>query len=583
MPDFRTTPWYLPGVPKGFFMMLLLMLMYDIFLGKISRKSFCPMILGSPIVSHFLAILRDVSDFPFFSRSEQLGILAHCGFVLNLVGKFCGENKNSDRNISFRVIRNTLTHIVRRTLGDPKILSSIEKSIAAIMGYPLMPHKPYIRVPVDLSYWTRKTLWENLALIKSLSDPHEKILNMISVGFSFNACQGRRYQSIYIMVIFRRLFAMRNKLFVLLCDLSDRYREYCEERRSQDYLDDFRVRFKMRYKNLRKNPDFPIFTHYMTCISNMCLAQEQLNISMFDRCLIFIIFFSQDMSDARELGLFSRIFAEKSLEIVFRLLDENPGDLEIERQLIQSYLKYPLSLRAKGSSCGMDVFNMLKWLHSFDPVPEEQCQSLISMSNEVIYDDPLKNKSKMARLLLILFKFISFVKSNDEYLPFICEWFVFMKDNEMSKCPTLALFLDLQRWRESHVFHDVLSYFCKFAISSISYSEMTERTFLSFFEMIVRVTSHEQFMHRLQRLVKITRVDVEYIIQRLNDCNISDLLVQIMPFRKTSCLHCYEILDKDEGYDEDHGGICFKCQSRCECEEESWKRVDDWDQEHPIW
>ena len=566
MPHFKTTPWYLPGVPKGFFMMLLLMLMYDTFLGKISRKPFCPMILGSPIVSHFLAILRDVHDFPFFSTSEHLRILAHCGHVLHLVRKICG--KNSNRPISFRVMQITLDYIVRRTFCNPKIVSSIEKSIAAIMGYPLMLHKCYICISVNFSYMNDKnTIWEKLAVVKSLSDPPAGILNMTIVGFT--ACQQRRYQNINILIIFRRLFAMRNKLFVLLCNLTQKYIEYWEKGKSNDDLDDFRDSFKSMYKKLRKNPDFPIFAHYMTCLSNMCLTQEHLSMSMFNRCLILIEFFSQNMNDARELCLLSRILSAKNLEVVFQLLDENPGDLQIEGHLqLQSDLKYPLLIRAEGSSCRMDIFKKLKLLHSFDP--EQHIYSLI-----YICDDQLKTKSKLARLLLILFMFISFVKSNDEHLSFICEWFIFMKDNKISKCPTLALFLDLQRGRESHVFHDVLSYFCKFAISSMRCSEMTERTFLSFFEMIVRVISHEQFVHRLQVLLEIPGIDVESLIDDLNDFNFSELLDQIKPFRKTHC-YCSRSIDEDDEDDDD--GVCWECKR----EEDMSERLEEWEKQQHL-
>jgi hypothetical protein len=77
MPNFRT-PWYLAGVHPDVVMVLLLMLMYDRFLGQIGGRSFRPMILGSPIVPHLFALLGDTRDFPFFARSELLRMLA-CG------------------------------------------------------------------------------------------------------------------------------------------------------------------------------------------------------------------------------------------------------------------------------------------------------------------------------------------------------------------------------------------------------------------------------------------------------------------------------------------------------------------------
>ena len=137
MPYFRT-PWYLAGVHPDVVMVLLLMLMYDRFLGQIGGRSFRPMILGSAIVPHFFALLGDTRDFPFFERSgELLKMLAYAGTSMHLVRALCGQTTHVNRMFHGKVMQMILCRVVSCTLGNPVIASSLALSFSAISSYPL--------------------------------------------------------------------------------------------------------------------------------------------------------------------------------------------------------------------------------------------------------------------------------------------------------------------------------------------------------------------------------------------------------------------------------------------------------------
>ena len=114
MPKF----WNLAGVHPDVFMALLLMLMYDRFLGQIGGRSFHPMILGSAIVPHLFAVLEDTRDFPFFLTTERLKMLAYAGTSVHLVRALCGQTTCVKRMFHLQVMRMIIKSVVRGILRD---------------------------------------------------------------------------------------------------------------------------------------------------------------------------------------------------------------------------------------------------------------------------------------------------------------------------------------------------------------------------------------------------------------------------------------------------------------------------------
>ena len=187
------------------------------------------------------------------------------------------------------------------------------------------------------------------------------------------------------------------------------------------------------------------------------------------------------------------------------------------------------------------------------------------------------SKSQVYRIMLLLCKFIKYIESDSPHRDFIISCILFLKSNQEATFRELSIYLDLLNMDSSRVcdFYSIFSDFCNFAGA-----EMTERSFLCFFDLMRDVLSHELFMKRFSNLlIKISNnlhLDIsidesvnEFAVRTSNTLRTYLFLIRVNPFRVESCSKCSILLDdinyipslrrcsKDE--DGDGDDLCDEC------------------------
>ena len=172
----------------------------------------------------------------------------------------------------------------------------------------------------------------------------------------------------------------------------------------------------------------------------------------------------------------------------------------------------------------------------------------------------------------ILCNFINFLTSNSPHRDFICSCIVFLKSDQDETFRDLQIYLDLLKSDLSRGcgFFEIFADFCNFANPSMHCTEMTQISFLCFFEIKRDVLSHKSFMGEFQRFLndlKKKREPIEDFTDKfINQITIKSaryqFLSKVEPFSFTFCLKCHMLLYCDNNYTLrfwDDNGLCDTC------------------------
>jgi hypothetical protein len=581
MPNFRT-PWYLAGVHPDVVMVLLLMLMYDRFLGQIGGRSFRPMILGSPIVPHLFALFGDTRDFPFFARSELLRMLACGGACMHLVRAICGPTTHVNRMFHGKVMRMILHRVVSRTLENPAIASSLALSFSAIGIYPLEIPVADLCLSINSHLSPDCTIWEIFSLLSVL--PGANAICRISTE-DFTPSQQEIYDKVYFVENIRGL--IRNRVFIMVCKFFHRQKKSSSNPvRFSCFAPTRKLlpsrQFHAEFEKLRRTPDFSEFMDCMRSLSFTFLEPYERKQPDFILCWRVVEVFYAKMT-ACNWNFMSRLLREDDEDSVIKLLKCCPVS-KVDNPLSFS-LSFPDN-SADGS--GLQFLSILRrGINSLPSVsmPEGILRYLRKKNNTKFNQDA---KSQFYRIMHILCNFIDFLASDSPHRAFISSCVVFLKSNQDATFRDLEIYLDLLKMDSTDCgFYSILSDFCNFANPSMHCTEMTKRSFLCFFDLMRDVLSHERFMEKFSILLRqlMRNKNGEFIDAFINQI-ISNperyqFLCQMQPFQFTRCLVCRDPLSRDNydprfRYDEHDNGLCDGCEQLREEDEEleSWEAYE---------
>lgn len=581
MPNFRT-PWYLAGVHPDVVMVLLLMLMYDRFLGQIGGRSFRPMILGSPIVPHLFALLGDTRDFPFFARSELLRMLACGGACMHLVRTICGPTTHVNRMFHGKVMRMILHRVVSRTLENPAIASSLALSFSAISIYPLEIPVADLCLSINSHLSPDCTIWEIFSLLSVL--PGANAICRISTE-DFTPSQQEIYDKVYFVENIRGL--IRNRVFIMVCKFFHRQKKSSSNPvRFSCFAPTRKLlpsrQFHAEFEKLRRTPDFLEFMDCMRSLSFTFLEPYERKQPDFILCWRVVEVFYAKMT-ACNWNFMSRLLREDDEDSVIKLLKCCPVS-KVDNPLSFS-LSFPDN-SADGS--GLQFLSILRrGINSLPSVsmPEGILRYLRKKNNTKFNQDA---KSQFYRIMHILCNFIDFLASDSPHRAFISSCVVFLKSNQDATFRDLEIYLDLLKMDSTDCgFYSILSDFCNFANPSMHCTEMTKRSFLCFFDLMRDVLSHERFMEKFSILLRqLMRNKNEesidsFINQRISNPERYQFLCQMQPFKFTRCLVCRDPLSQENydprfRYDEHDNGLCDDCEQLREEDEEleSWEAYE---------
>jgi hypothetical protein len=536
MPKF----WNLAGVNPNVIRVLLLILTYDRFLGQIVERSFHPMILGSAIVPHFFALLEDTRDFPFFARSDRLSMLAHGSLTLYLIRAICGRTTRVDRRFHLQVMPMIIKSVVRGILRDPVIASSLALSFSAIMTYPLGPYNAGLCLSINPRLSPDCTIWQIISIVSVL--PGANAIRRISTE-GFTPSQQENYDNVHFLENIRQLILSENKVLILVCKF------FHKQKKSSVNQNSF---FCEEFEKLRRTPDFQEF---MKCMISFTVTffqpqdHKQLDCML---CWRVVEVFYTKMT-ACNWNFMSMLLRENDEDSVLKLLEEGCPVSEVDRPLSFS-LSFPDNF---ADSSGLRFLSILRsGIHSLRSlrkkknVLKELLKALGKKKNSRFTKDA---KSQIYRIMLLLCKFIKFIKSDSPHRDFIISCILFLKSNQEVTFRYLSIYLDLLNMDSSRVcdFYSIFSDFCNFADQSMHCAEMTKKSFLCFFDLMRDVLSHERFMKRFSNLLtKISNTSSDEVVKDFAVC-ISDapgnytFLRLVQPFKFTICSKCDKHLSDD--------------------------------------
>lgn len=561
--------WNLAGVHLDVFMALLLMLMYDRFLGQIGGRSFRPMILGSGIVPHLFALLRDTCVFPFFARSELLKMLAYAGTSMHLVRALCGQTTCVNRMFHGKVMQMILRRVVSCTLGNPVIASSLALSFSAISSYPLGIPVANLCLSINPHLSPDCTIWEIFSLLSVL--PSANAIRRVSTE-GFTPSQQEIYDKVYFVENISLLIG--NRVFIMVCKFFHKQKKSLPNPGRLSCFEPVRQflpsrQFRVEFEKLRRTPDFKELMECIRSLSVTFLQPQDRNQPDFMLCWCVVEVFYEKMT-ACNWKFMSMLLGEDDEDSVLELLEEGCLDSEVD-----SPLSFSLSLPDNSAdSSGLQFLSILRRsVHSLPSVgiPEALLEYLHKKKNRKFDENA---KSQFYRIMYILCNFINFLTSDSPHRDFICSCIVFLKSNQDETLQDLQIYLDLSK---DCGFYRILLDFCNFADASMHCTEITKRSFLCFFDIMRNILSHERFMGKFTRLLnelkrKKKGDPIDYLIntfinRRSSNPERYQFLKLVQPFKFTDCSECHAPLSRENykpwfRYDEHDNGLCDDCDAR---------------------
>jgi hypothetical protein len=582
MPKENDRIWELARFSPNFMGVMFLLMMYSCFVAKFGGRNHHLMRLNiSPILPQLLTIMSDTQSFPFFSRCNLLKMSAFHGAALHLVDAFYGPITSCNFKNYLRI----RTHILRRVLSGivskPEIVSCFEICSSALQMYP--GSIPRSLLHVELCDWkfSFDTIFNILSLCTIFPEPNA-ILNISSAKLSDD--QMSTYNKLCMIIIFRRLFETRNKVFMLLCKYLHTSDKYYAEGKFQECRR-LRKKYEKILSELSNSHDFEVYVHYFRYLVFQVLHPATHIQSLFDDSYIVLLKFYNMMKHVsistvecqgpwrynmrvhtHDFLSLCRILNEKNEETLLTQLSMNPMPPPPQNERTLSFCMIPVVLSSR-----MWLFQLLKNANRFNLPPELGiCLKNILFDMENVVSCSYKIKSRWIRLMVILVGFVEMVKSRHPQKHCIFDYVSSMNETGNPN-QHLEIFLDLSLFQDDSkkwvYFHDVFKQFLKY--TTPGHSEPTARKLLSFFEKMHRIFSNERFLRIFQEFI-------QEFLKEINDkshlrscprfvCNsFLDKLSEnpefcwmvrgICYFHRTNCAYCLKRLD----YRND-SGLCNFC------------------------
>ena len=559
--------WELTRFHPDFILVMFLMLMHDRFLTQFGGRHFRPSISVSPIVPCLLTIMSDTQVFPFFSKGGFLRMLACHGATLHLVRALCGPTTN--HKMQSKVMRLILGRVLSGIASTPMAVSCFKRCSRALLTYPVcFPQNPICvkMYDAELIFCRLKNIWQILSL--STVFPEAKaILDISSANLSPD--QMKTYDKLYMLIIFRRLFESRNKVFIVLCKYFHLIKKYGIQRRCDDCFTLLRKRTEQKLQLQKASYDFEVYCYYLNCLTTKLLQHRELKDNIVDDSikLLEIFFLKMAVRYSSKLDIDSRVSEFLGLSV---LLQQEDQETLLEQLKVvprpEKRKKLSFCVSAPLHSSPEWIFQVLQLANSLN-YPERflmDAEEIVRQMEEGVSVEQ-KRKNRFARLIILVIKFANWSRSDHPYRHFIFDCVSSMKATRTTKNQDLAKLLDLQKFQSLNTFHSLFKQFCKFADPSMGCCEMTERSLLCFFEMMHNVLSNERFFKSFQEFLITLQNEPSFLtINNKYNCFLNDLvkdpqlhlvIQNIAAYRLTNCINCEIFLDPDN-----HEGICSQCK-----------------------
>jgi hypothetical protein len=575
MQELNSRIWKLTRLQPYFILVMFLMLMNERFFAKIGGRHFRQMLSGSPILPQLLTIMSDTQAFPFFSRGDLLKMLTCHGATLHLLRALCGPTTNINR----RIMHLILERIVSRIASNPMVASCFERCSIALQTYPVsIPGSQICFEIYDKNIVSKLgTIWELLSLCTVL--PKAKaILDISSANLS--DVQMKTYDKLYMIIIFRRLFESRNRVFILLCKYFHLVKKYEEQRRSDGCFVRLRKRIEKELQLQRASHDFKVYMYYLHFLFTKLLPSE-LSVNLIDDSFNILGDFKKMMIEVHSIyekdsdSMFGgRYVPTSSFAGISEILEQEDEETLLEqlknglRKQEKNILKFCVS--PPNHSSPEWLFSLLQRANSLyvSQIICEKFEGIVKFMESGCYcKDEYKNR--FARLMLIVVKFAWWSQSDHPHRHFIFQCISFMKQARTTKIYDLAKILDIQKFQDStdtrlHDLYKLIKTFCNFADQSMGCCEMTERSLLYLFNMMQNVLSHPEFFISLSGFLKtLENETVSWKIGSMCICfldvlrlnpQFKTIIQDITYYRLTNCKYCTCFLSRDN-----NTGLCPIC------------------------
>ena len=577
MPQVNHHIWELTRFHPDFIWVMFLIMMYNRFLAQFGGRNHHPMMLSiSPILPQLLTIMSDTQVFPFFSKDNLLWMLTCHGATLHIVRALCGPTPNR------RIMHLILGRMVSKIASNLMVVSCFERCSSALHTYPVsIPRSPlHIEISDEDIVCKLKTIWQMLWLCTVLPEA-KAILDISSESLSHN--QMKTYDKLYMIIIFRRLFESRNRVFILLCNYFYLQKKYEKQKRSDACSCMLRKRIREKLQLQMASHDFEVYSYYLKFLFTK-LHPCELSVNLIDDSLKILEKFFQTMGlvhyryeNGSDSGFFDRQVTTSNLSDLSDLLNQND-----QETLLEQLKKVPKHEETKilGGCMSPPNHSFHEWLFpvlqttSLFNLQPKTMQYMKTISNDrenISISCGNKLKNRFARMMILVLNFAKWSQSDHPHRHFLFDCVSSMKATGTTKHADLARFLHLQslQSKSSREFEKLFKKFRKFAHPSMEWSEPTERTLLCFFDKMHVVLSNKEFLSSLQKFLKTLENEQffwkkvgkfeslchSFLTSLYTNPQFHSMIEGICYFRLTNCEDCRKYLHSDND-----DGLCPSCK-----------------------
>lgn len=549
-----------------FIMVMFLMMMHERFFAQIGGRHFHPSISVSPIFPQLLTIMSDTQEFPFFLRGHLLKMLACHGATLHLVRALCLPKFLINQKTNHMFMRLILGRVVSGITLYPVVVSCFEVCSKALLKYPLSVPQSPLRVEIsdeDLIF-ELETIWQALSLCAVLPEAAQAVME-INIG-SLSPFQKRTYAKLYMIIVFRRLFEKRNRVFLTVCNYYHLSELFRKQKRSFGSLSKLKEKYDRELQLLIESHDYEVYCYHLNYLLAV-LQETHEGMPLLYASVVVLDSFLGEMrvsqhthnserdSDVSDLVGLSKLLQQDTKEVLLKMLnkDQRPP----ERETLCFEVSPPVH------SFPYPLFRSLR--NAYFLIIPPYLIGFIQNNRQMIFDKVNKLHSQWSHLIVLILNFAEWLQSDHPQRHFIFDCIAFMFQTRTKNHTGLARFLDLQKFQSKVLrgFHRLFELFRDFSHPSMECSDPTERTLLSFFKLIHMVFSNKRLLMMFQEFLKtLTEIPPrnffsvwDSFLQELSEVpEFCPIIQKIRYSRVENCWNCDEFLDlvNDDG-------LCINC------------------------
>jgi hypothetical protein len=509
MPHLRTV-WYLAGVHPNVVMVLLLMLMYDRFLAQIGGRSFCPMILGSPIVPRLFELLGNTFVFPFFSTTERLRMLAYTGTSMHLVHAICGPTTRRNHNMNGKIMQMIFSRIVSRTLHDLNDKMILQKSLTKLAKF--FKEEEFFSmeiIPPPFFLPHLYSIWKVLSLLLVLPDPSFELVNLSTIGLTTQ--QLSAYNTMYFLCTMREMYRSKNSAFIGFCIFFDEHMNTQSANRGRG----------VHGGGIFDPRDYQAF---MDLVNELLVLffpkKEERSSDDHQKCIQIFDLFYQKMREISDWNSISILLTSQDEEYIQERLAEFP--FQFQNETFQVDLGIPIF--TPPVELEIKIFKLVEKAERI--VGSDILLEVLSVLVHQKFESD--TESRLYRLMFIFFRFLKFIRADTLECNFVFTCLVALySGHQFWVCD---IYVDLHGWQAKYGgdFYEFFSDFCEFADPRMHCIQMTKRSFMSFFKLMRDVLSDKHFISQLSEFLEgVKKVEDRQMVGICDQCSIIQLLNEL--------------------------------------------------------